>query len=325
MLYSVHLLRFFAAAFVVVSHTINALQLPKPDMHPGDIGVDIFFIISGLVIGLSTRDGDSPVRFAIKRFVRVVPPYWVATLSMIAFLYVTGDAPSWEDIGLSLSFLSLFGPKFFPIIFPGWTLSYEMLFYLIYGLVLATFRKHVSIICMIVVAAFSAANIPNFLGDTHYFRVFMCIEFVYGLALSAVVARWKPNPQIGIICFVAALASLYTNLHASGPLNWGVPSLLIVIGVIQFENLSFLRTKTAFLLGDASYAIYLFHIPLMSAFREIAKSLGIDIMYNADALRLVAFSVAIVGGIIIHVLIIDPMVNGLRDLLLKRRVLNSQP
>jgi exopolysaccharide production protein ExoZ len=328
MLYSVHLLRFFAAAFVVVSHSINVLQIPKPQMHPGDVGVDIFFIISGLVIGLSTRDGDSPVRFAIKRFVRVVPPYWLATLAMVAVLYLTdtgtgvgqtpNSPPRWNEIWLSFTFLSPLSSTTFPVLFPGWTLSYEMLFYLIYGVTLAIFRKHVSIICLIVVAAFSVAIIPNIFWDG-YFRPLRYLEFVYGLALSTFVARWKPIPQVGIICFVASLASFYTNRHSNGPIDWGIPSLLFVFGVIQFEGFSFLRTRIAFLLGHSSYAIYLFHFPLMAMVREIAKATGIDIVQNAVIMRLIAFTVAIGGGILIHIWIVDPMVKGLRNILLKRR------
>lgn len=302
MLYSVHLLRFFAAAIVVISHTSNAFGIPKPQIHPGDIGVDIFFIISGIVIGLSTKDGDSVVRFVLKRFIRIVPAYWLATIAMFVFLITIREMPPWADLWASLTFVTVFRNTYFPIVFPGWTLSYEMGFYAIYGLVLAQFRNHVCIVGILVVAAISSTTFES--SSSGYLGTARFLEFAFGLGIALLVDRIEANnPRLGYLCFALFAVSLYSNLHGpSGPLTWGVSSLLLIIGILQFERLRFLRSKICILLGDASYAIYIFHIFIMSVMRELSKGTGIE-----PLTLMLAPAVAVLGGMALHVVVVDPM------------------
>ncbi|QDM27018.1 acyltransferase [Tardiphaga sp. vice304] len=310
MLYSVHLLRFFASAIVVVSHTSNVFGLAKTQINPGDIGVDIFFIISGIVIGLSTKDGDSVVRFALKRFIRIVPVYLLATVAMFLFLIQIKQMPPWIDFWASLTFTSVFRNNYFPIVFPGWTLSYEMGFYAIYAVILALFKSHVRIVAILAVAAFSSLTIQSgggYLGTARF------LEFAFGLGVATVIDRIDAdNPRLGYLCFALFAASLYSNLHGpSGPLTWGVASLLLIIGVLQFERQDFFRNRLCVLLGDASYAIYIFHVPIMSVLRELTKGTGFE-----QLTVVVAPAVALLGGIALHTVVVDPITRFFRLCLL---------
>src|SRR4051812_48684494 len=80
-LYSIHSLRFLAASAVVFHHA-GAWDLFG--ITVGTAGVDIFFVISGTVIGI-TSQGMPLTTFLRRRFIRVFPLYWIATAAMVAF------------------------------------------------------------------------------------------------------------------------------------------------------------------------------------------------------------------------------------------------
>src|SRR6476661_6843983 len=81
---SIQAMRFIASMAVVMHHSLEWFSIP---IYLGAAGVDIFFVISGVVIGYSTRPNSPPWPFLIKRLVRVMPIYWVATLAFAAFAY----------------------------------------------------------------------------------------------------------------------------------------------------------------------------------------------------------------------------------------------
>lgn len=90
MLISVQALRALAAWTVVCHHFMQiffGFQARGPIgqlfIDKGAVGVDIFFVISGLVIFLSTEDKDlRPGKFLLYRLFRIVPAYWLYTLLM---------------------------------------------------------------------------------------------------------------------------------------------------------------------------------------------------------------------------------------------------
>src|ERR1041385_4562638 len=105
MLYSIHFLRFIAATGVVVHHS----EVLAPwNIVLGSAGVDLFFVISGVVISLSTPP-EMPIRdFLIRRFIRIFPLYWLATLVWVAYAAHFGAAPNANDLIRSLLLFPVF-------------------------------------------------------------------------------------------------------------------------------------------------------------------------------------------------------------------------
>jgi peptidoglycan/LPS O-acetylase OafA/YrhL len=102
----------------------------------GWVGVEIFFVISGLVIS-NSASGASPLEFLKGRALRLYPSAWIcATCTLVALLAIAGD-PISVVIGPYLKSMLLF-PKGPWIDAVYWTLSVEIAFYALIFLVLLT-------------------------------------------------------------------------------------------------------------------------------------------------------------------------------------------
>lgn len=147
-LVSLQILRFVAAMMVVVFHTRFLVdQLPASSARAffhsvagiGPAGVDIFFVLSGFVIAMTgplASPRPSGALFLWRRWRRVAPVYFIISLPEVV--------NAWRSGGLSADRLAatfLFWPATgsgvaYPYLEPGWTLCFEMVFYLTVSLVL---------------------------------------------------------------------------------------------------------------------------------------------------------------------------------------------
>ncbi|MDX7998850.1 acyltransferase [Xenorhabdus sp. Reich] len=138
MFFSIHYLRGIAALFVVFYHfrfTINNVYSEK-DLGDllfdfGYFGVDLFFMISGFVMVLSTKENTSKMSFFMKRFFRIYPLYFFV---LILFLLTSNN--DYNIVSIIKSFLLVhlnydsMAPFFsYSIIDSAWTLTYEVTFY----------------------------------------------------------------------------------------------------------------------------------------------------------------------------------------------------
>ena len=147
---SIQVLRAFAAICVVVHHaflTTTILTVPPVGSIVPPLwlvrlcaaGVDVFFVISGFLMAYIAGpylSGERPVRrFLAQRVIRIWPPYLIVTLFVCAHLLLSRVAAWPFDLQprrlASLVFVPSFNQdgQLQPIVGPGWTLNYEMLFY----------------------------------------------------------------------------------------------------------------------------------------------------------------------------------------------------
>ncbi|MFL9829112.1 acyltransferase family protein, partial [Rhodoplanes sp. SY1] len=143
-------------AAVVLFHGLRTGETYFVDRHSvifgvfqhGFVGVDLFFAISGFIIFYTvTRSGVSRGRFLLHRAERIAPIYWCATFAMLALIIgapgLFRPRDGWgtlDNVLQSLSFTT-FWTGSMPVIYVGWSLEFEVLFYLAVGLFLGT---HVS-------------------------------------------------------------------------------------------------------------------------------------------------------------------------------------
>jgi exopolysaccharide production protein ExoZ len=280
-LHSLTVLRAIAATTVIFFHIL------APTGHTfGEFGVDIFFVLSGFVIALVLDSPGMTVgRFLADRIARIVPLYWLLTFSVFASTLI---APSLfnsttANFGNLLKSL-LFIPyrkesgEIFPMLFVGWTLNYEMMFYLVAAMSLILTRRHrllfasalIFAICCVVKASGSHGAIATFYS---YQRVF---EFPLGF-----VSYWLWRLGIRIIpviagCIVAGAYAwmAFVDWHriADIPLlYYGIPAFLMVIGSLSLESKlgSGLLIRGTIFVGNASYAVYLSHPYCVEAARKL--------------------------------------------------------
>jgi exopolysaccharide production protein ExoZ len=139
------------------------------------------------------------------------------------------------------------------------------------------------------------------------------LEFVLGAWLHVSwQAKWLSRPVVGCVAIVSGLIA-FIALRDVDPENWrvlvwGIPSLLVVGGALSLEG-SIPRVATLLLLGDASYAIYLFHRFIVGPVHLFA----VPALWKPPIfVALLAVSVSL--GVIVHLLVERPMTSVLRGL-----------
>ena len=141
MLRNLHLLRAIAALAVVYFHTTSEAGL-NLSANIGSHGVDVFFVISGFIIPyISAHSSD---RFLLRRIIRIVPFYWTATMvvfstAALAPHILHSTRVDYVQLMCSLFFIprETSYPGMVPTLVLGWSLNYEMSFYVMFGLALA--------------------------------------------------------------------------------------------------------------------------------------------------------------------------------------------
>ncbi len=146
------MLRGVSAFCVVFEHSMfyarERLDSAIPVWDFGRIGVFLFFAISGFVMVVTNPPGSSDVpgnwrRFGLKRLIRVVPPYWLATTLKLGALVAVPATVLHAELAPGSTIASYFflpthniDGKVQPLLGVGWTLLFEMLFYLLFTLAL---------------------------------------------------------------------------------------------------------------------------------------------------------------------------------------------
>jgi exopolysaccharide production protein ExoZ len=282
---SVQILRGLAALGVVQIHVATVLvQRPNYWHSLGGAGVDIFFVISGFVMVGAARRARTALAFGLQRFLRVVPLYWLFSLPFIA-IAVAGHGFTPAHFARTFLFWQGVDPLGeLPVLGVGWTLCFEIWFYVMIASALAAGRLTwifwigVSIASLALCIGTQRA-IFSFLGNPLF------LEFGLG-ALVAVLPR-TAGPAVGgasVGMGLAALA-LWTGLGLNDMYNShrdflpvvagirvalaGLPAALIVWGAIQCESwLSGGLVRFGGYLGDASYSIYLTHLIVLYVLQQ---------------------------------------------------------
>ncbi|MXO75043.1 acyltransferase family protein [Altererythrobacter aerius] len=249
--------------------------------------VALFFVISGCVMVISSGRMAGSVRgmgtFWRRRAVRVLPPYWVATGVMVAVALWLTMPLDVRDVAASLAFVPLAAPPGSPAPFalylwPAWTLFYELIFYAIFGACLVLGRKRAAIACAAALVALVTIA-PPLMGDTlavHAATRPVMLLFIGGLAAGLAVSRAVPAVPMParLAALVMAGAVFVLAPHPEtrlgyGWLLWaGLPALLVFVAAMGWPLHGFAR-RMAGTLGDASYALYLLHIPFAHAWMRV--------------------------------------------------------
>ncbi len=287
---SIQYLRAIAALMVVVYHAVT-----RAHMHfgMGAAGVDIFFIISGFIMWKISETESAPKRFLVRRIIRIVPLYWGVTCFIAACAIIL---PGKIFPNLTVDLVSIIKSLFFvpygnatgdiyPILVPGWTLNFEMAFYVIFaGCLLAPRKWQLPIMTFVMLVTILlrvvfVSNNPLFLTYTNP----IILEFLVGAWLAEGVDRGLKAPKavsaVLVVCGIGALIAHEVLRIELDPLLrviwWGGAAFLIVSGAIMLELAGWMpKIPLLKQLGDASYSIYLLHGLVVAAMLLLFRHAG---------------------------------------------------
>ncbi|MWV59432.1 acyltransferase family protein [Rathayibacter sp. VKM Ac-2754] len=307
-------LRFVAAILVVITHsTFYANERLDQSIFVwkgGTVGVDIFFVISGFVMMVTARPFEVPggwKNFAVRRLIRIVPMYWIATtvkiLTMIALpgAVLHAALTPWSGIA-SFLFLPTRNPggSVEPLLGVGWTLTFEMAFYAIFTAALL-FRRNVllfSSVALLVLAGLHAVRGDEDWPTWAFYFDQIVLYFIIGMVIGRVVLSSNPRRNLMFLLTLALAATLIFALLPDGldwarnaPFRKGVVTAVFLIVVLAEPILARILPKPVLFMGDASYSLYLFH-PMLAPIAPVA--LGI-IGVQSGVLSVTA---SIVGSVI---------------------------
>jgi exopolysaccharide production protein ExoZ len=333
-LLSVQYLRGFAALMIVFFHL--QLQLHRIGYdgywpHFLRTGVDIFFVISGFIMWVTTAKGVTTVEFFRRRIIRVAPLYWLLTSAVLATLIAfpnavqSGRFETWHVVGSYLFFPVVHPVEgvMQPLLIPGWTLNYEMFFYAVFGvgLMLSSTAR----LIFVSVILFGLAATPYLmtvspLTPLGFYTSGIILEFAYGMALGWLYIRGaKLSPASAWTCFLLGLVAIALvgsgNMYDS-VLFMGIAALLVVGGAVMIERVDAVpNIRALHLLGNASYSLYLSHAIVLSLIGQFWRRSSLYLLSGASfAFGCVAVVSAIAVGVLIYHYIEVPMLRlgGLR-------------
>lgn len=283
-------LRFVAALLVLITHatfyTSTRLDSDVTVWNVGTVGVDLFFVISGFVMMITSATfvgAEGGWRyFAMRRIVRIVPMYWLATsLKIISLLILPGIALRASLDPRHVAFSYFFLPSVNeigavePVLGVGWTLTYEMFFYAVFAIALLLRVNPLLFVGSVMVTLTICGEIGS--ASTSPWAIYLDSVILY-FAIGMVIAVLAKNGSRSLLLAVfLTCLGLATTLAAMGSVEWyrGSPfRFVVVVGIVAAAVraepwLRRVMPRSVLFLGDASYSIYLFH-PLLAPMVPLA-------------------------------------------------------
>jgi len=349
-------MRFFAGVLVVLAHAesriartfprVNEILEPiDPKLLPnwGDVvqvGVHIFFLISGFIMLYSSSSqfakSNAPVTFFVKRLIRIVPIYWILTTLSVAILAARPDLFTYRQtldvawiiasyLFIPWTSVDLVGS---PVIGLGWTLNFEMYFYVIFAVSLIMNKgKALPFIAFIflgsvLISFIYQAEIPFFVQATNP----ILLEFLLGVFVAYCYLK---NPSVnrylarflgvlGLSILLAVIMLLRPEGELFRFLLWGPASALILFSSLYvFSGRILNKASVLIALGNASYSIYLiqvFTLPAISLGFRYLEQMG-QFEFGFVTMLVTSTSFTLVVGYIFFILIERPITGRLRNLI----------
>ena len=173
-----------------------------------------------------------------------------------------------------------------PIHAVGWTLTYEMLFYCLFALALYLKKPAVLFVSTLFILLILISTFIDLSAWTiaDYYSRPITLQFVMGMIIGLMhIKEFKFHPVLALLFLVFGFAQVLTELYIKSEpdwlsfLRWGLPSAMIVIGVVYLEPyIKSYIPKMLTYLGDGSYSLYIFHPFIIPAIGILLAKLGID-------------------------------------------------
>ncbi|MCM8731659.1 acyltransferase family protein [Hephaestia sp. GCM10023244] len=301
-------LRYVAAFAVMLSHLDFLAANTSPAVratytlffHQGFSGVSFFYILSGFIISYAYRDRllagtIGTGAYLYRRLTRIVPLHWLTALVFAGWLAVAeADPPHLTTLVLNLGLLHAWFPAMtihYSLNGPSWSLSDEAFFYVAF---LPLVRVPVRGLCWIAalgLAVIAALALASSLTETAYSPTIewffyvnpaaRLLEFVTGMLLYHVWragrGRAFATTAAEVTLIVAVPVAMLGFALLDVPMQFRyqlayLPLMAALVLVFAYGGggvTRMLRTRPLVLLGEASFALYLTHRPIITLTHQV--------------------------------------------------------
>lgn len=346
----IQLLRAVAALSVVYVHCANNIVC-RGFPTAGRFGVDIFFIISGFVITYVVSRGDGgPWKFFVKRVIRIEPMYVLITIVMTltAVIFpgmIENNEVSVSGVIKSILFIPGAENGGMPVLDQGWSLNYEMLFYVIVFLcvLFVKNKRYLTTVCVLILVFIMAVlqfwNTDSFI--LNYYSPSLFLEFIYGIILYYLYTSFEPikrrvmvNRWVKITVLTSSaifwygfmiycdMSNLYLSL--SRGISFGIPALVLVGSVLFLEKeIKYDNRAVRFVieLGEASYVMYLIHCLVIVFLAKVVfkEASGTKCVFIYEIIKIViTVTVTVTLSVLVHRFIDMPVQRYLKRVIIKK-------
>lgn len=331
--------RFLLALGVVLFHYQLMWTLPPEAaglLNRARLGVDVFFILSGFILAHVYLQGEGPPdyrRFIVARFARIYPAHAAIMLGMLVMVLGAGlvgvglepgrfNAP---DFIQSMLLTQAWFPRSTMVLWngPAWSLSAEWFAYLIfpvYAWIALRLRDRPVVLIALAIALFAVLDagyrmafgviLPRAEDNLGVLRILP--EFLFGIGLYFLGQRLRLSPRaaIGVVILasLAMLAAMQAALDDRLIVALAGPLILSLALLAKSGTRTFLSNPVWLFAGEASYALYLVHIPLVMVWRNAMQALlGLDGDYRMSPLELAALlTLTLAAAAVIHIAVEQP-------------------
>lgn len=302
--YSIDFLRGVAALTVVLFHFVTGSNLRFQNFlllrdiaSFGNLGVQVFFVVSGFVIPNAMYNGRYHLkdfkRFLFKRLIRLEPPYLVSVLICLLLAYVSTLSPYYRGQLLSLSVQQVFlHIAYLNAIFKYewlnpvyWTLAIEFQYYFImavlFPLLLSLNKRWVGVLFIIGLALSLFLPLRNFIP-------FHFPYFFVGISLFLLKID-----RISVYQFSGSMVLAFLTIFYNE--GWAhMLACLLPIPIILFTDIKY---KITIFLGAISYSLYLLHVPIGQRMMNIGENfISNDFVMSLYMLIVISITILISFG-----------------------------
>lgn len=335
----IQVFRFIAAFMVLVLHSTyyisERLQIGFNLYHQGANGVRLFFAISGFVMIVSSENLVKNVKgwkiFAIKRIIRIVPIYWILTTFKLFVLIFASSVILHANLNIGYIIKSYFfipasnvDGSLSPLLGVGWTLNFEMFFYLMFTIALA-FKIKPLIFLSFIFIPLSIMSIfkTDEWNSLRFYANPIVLDFLYGMVAGELILKGKklykkwaiPIILLGLMYLFLPRLDMFSVIYNYDNITFGVASFCVVFGGASIENqYGILMPKWLIYLGGASYSLYLIH-PIIGPIAPTVLNL-LNLKFTSFSI-LISLVLAILFGTLFYKYCEKPITQFLSKLLRK--------
>ncbi|MFJ2975337.1 acyltransferase family protein [Kluyvera sp. NPDC087067] len=313
-------IRGLAALYVVAFHLADKNAIPQilPLIKNGYIAVDFFFVLSGFIMSLvyysSLRETtqENYINFAYNRLARVYPVYLLILIVSFIFDFIlNGVIPTHATVFINTFFLQSVCAHNY--IGSSWSLSTEIIAYLLFPLLLAIIRDKRAIIASVMIAIGTltylfASRTPNSLDYSYlYSSIARCLaDYVIGIAAYVSFKNGlmfnRNSSYVLVALLLISLNYAETDLYSLALFSAIIPTLIDSKNIVSKT----LSLKPLHYLGNISYSLYLVHSVLITQFRGQ--------MQFFEHWRTVSFILSLIISTILFHLVEKPARNWLKSI-----------